>query len=292
MVGMRKAAWVCIMCMFIFLSMVSIIALPINADLITTVTADVDQDEQDVDVSPGSRGSVTLTGIIDAENYNTAVPLAVDLWTESTIGNASVTPPSIVFQGDKISDTFQISVKVPMGTSASEDHSCAISGTWVQGGRSGEVEGDTCKIIILPYYIPDISCEDGAKTIIKGESAIFNLLLNNTGNTDDVVKVEIVNKEELKVNGINTYDLSDIIIAENSSKEFKIRASTSEDSPTLNEIEVIATSMMDEYPNTDTLFLIIHARQKDPVDYLLDPMVIVIIAVVIIVGIVVYVKKK
>jgi hypothetical protein len=292
MVGMRKAAWICIICMFIFLSMLSIISYSTYGDLITTVTVDINEDELAVDVSPGSRGIVTFTGTIDAENYNTAVPLAVDLWAESTVGDAWVSPPTVVFQDDKHSDVLHLTIEVPIGTSASEVHSYTISGIWQQGGRSGDVEGDTCKIIILPYYLPDISCESQYKDIHKGESAIFDILLNNSGNTDDVVRVEIVNNEELKAHGFSTYKISDITIAENTSKEFTLRASTSKDSLDRHSIEVIATSIMDEFPNSDTLILIIRAREINPIETLLDPMVLTIIAVVIIVGIVVFVKKR
>lgn len=292
MVEMRKAALGFVVCLLLLFSFINLFSTPTSADLITTVTAEVDQDELSVDVSPGSTGSTTFTGVVTVQNINSATPLTVSLESESTVGTSVITPPSMVFQGGKTSDSFQVIVNVPLGTTASEDHTGTVSGTWVQGGRSGEVEGDTFKIIISPFYRPEISCDSRGRNITKGESATFDILLNNSGNTDDVIRVDIENREELMDRGIEIGEISDMPIAEGGSKEFKLRVTTSRDTPVLNGIDVIATSIIDEESNIDYLYLTVYARDKSPLEVLFDPTVMIIIAVVLIVGIVVFIKKR
>lgn len=289
---MRKVVCICIMCMFIFVSMFSMLSFSSTADIITSVTANVNEDELSVDVSPGSHGSIVYTGIVEVDCYNTATPLIVELHAETSVGHAVIDKPSMVFQGNHQSDTFQLHVSVEIGTSASEDHSGGVSGTWTQGGRSGAVEGDTFRIIILPYSLPVISCNEPNRNITKGDSVTFKIRLNNSGNTDDVIGVEIEDIEELNAEGIDIKEISDMSIAEGGSKEFNLKVKTSEDTPVLNSIFLVATSTVADEPTDDSLFLTIHARDKELLEVIFNPSMFIIIAVVVMVGIVVYVKRR
>ena len=276
------------------LSIFSVIPFTSSADPLTTVTVDVIQDVTTVDVSPGSVGYAVVQGNVTVDDYNTATPLIVNLNAQATVGSAIIDKTQMVFQGSKKSDTFQVNVQVPIGASASEDNSCTVSGTWQQGGRSGTVEPDTFKIIILPYYLPQISCDSPEKEITQGNSVIFNLLINNSGNTDDIFHVDIRNRAQLKENSITINEIDDIPIQEDGFEEIELKVRTSEETSVReNEIHIVVTSTVDEEPEEIEYELTVQINERTIGEKILSsPIIPIIIVVVIIAVIVVFIKKR
>jgi hypothetical protein len=220
----------------------------------------------------------------------------VELLGNTTTGSVSISPSHAAFQGS--SDNVQeivVNVEVPLHTSASEDHMCTISGTWEQGTRSGQAEPDTFQIIVLPFYQPEISSEIPLKNVTAGDSVVFNLMINNNGNTDDVYQVDFLNKDELEENGITFKAINDIAIQEQGTHDVELVVHTSSDinGDRVYTIQVVIYSTLDDEPERIQYTLYIRVKEDSfDVGDIFNPLVIIIILVVLIVGFVVYIKKR
>jgi hypothetical protein len=267
-----------------------------EADPITTVIIQIEQSFGEVNVAPGSTGYFTLEGNVTCDTYNTATPCMVSLSADSTIGAITLSPSSMIFQGssDNVQE-FVMDVTVPLLTSASEDHLCTISGTWEQGTRSGQAEPDSFQIIVLPFYHPEISSEIPLKNVTAGDSVVFNLMINNSGNTDDVYQVDFINTDELEENGITFNAINDIAIQEQGTQdvEFEVHTSSDTNSGRVYTIPVVVYSTLDDEPKRTHYNLFIKV-QEDTFDVgdIFNPLVLIIILAVVIVGFIVYIKKR
>jgi hypothetical protein len=151
---MRKVGSIGII-LLLFLSALSTISYSANAGFLTIVTAEADG-MIEVDVSPGSTGVGVIQATITCTNYNTITPLIVSLYADSSAGQATLDKPQLVFQGSYQSEGVNITIQLPtITTSATDDYTCTLSGTWEQGGTTGSVTEDTTMIIVLPYYRKD-----------------------------------------------------------------------------------------------------------------------------------------
>jgi hypothetical protein len=267
-----------------------------EADLITTVIIQIEPLSREVDVSPGSTGIITAAGNVTCDTSNTAVLCWVELLGNTTTGSVSISPSHAAFQGssDNVQE-FVMDVTVPLLTSASEDHLCTISGTWEQGTRSGQAEPDSFQIIVLPFYHPEISSEIPLKNVTAGDSVVFNLMINNSGNTDDVYQVDFINTDELEENGITFNAINDIAIQEQGTQdvEFEVHTSSDTNSGRVYTIPVVVYSTLDDEPKRTHYNLFIKV-QEDTFDVgdIFNPLVLIIILAVVIVGFIVYIKKR
>jgi hypothetical protein len=267
-----------------------------EADLITTVIIQIEPLSREVDVSPGSTGIITAVGNVTCDTSNTAVLCWVELLGNTTTGSVSISPSHAAFQGssDNVQE-FVMDVTVPLLTSASEDHLCTISGTWEQGTRSGQAEPDSFQIIVLPFYHPEISSEIPLKNVTAGDSVVFNLMINNSGNTDDVYQVDFINTDELEENGITFNAINDIAIQEQGTQdvEFEVHTSSDTNSGRVYTIPVVVYSTLDDEPKRTHYNLFIKV-QEDTFDVgdIFNPLVLIIILAVVIVGFIVYIKKR
>lgn len=292
---MRKVGPLALVTILILISLISSFSFDANADLITNVYIQVEQESVEVDVSPGSTGVGEFNGNVTCDTYNSAEPCMVSLSADSPIGSVSLSPAGLIFQGT--GDTvqpFDGDLIIPLFTSASEEYTVNIFGTWQQGGRSGMAEADSFQIVVLPFYLPAVYSDSPVKEITQGESTSYKLTINNSGNTDDIYQVDIANREELKNNGITIEEITDIAILEHGAEEIDLDVDTSSDTyARVYEIRVVASSTLDDDPE-ETEYIIALKVKEDTlgVEDIFNPMVLIIIVVVVIVGIFIYKKKR
>jgi hypothetical protein len=275
-----------------------------KADLFTTVTVETES-FCEIDVSPGSDGIAVVKGTVTCENYNTFIPLVVELSATPTVGTATIDPPSIVFQGSHMTEDINITVHVPLLTSASSEHTCNITGVWEQGPTSGPVIGDTFQVIIMPFFRVTIYSELPLKEVKQGDSTNFNLTVGNTGNCDDKYHLGIANREELESSNL-VIPKGKFDIQEGCKKNMNLEVHAASDTPVGEyQIELIVTpceSADEEYPldyEEYTLFLKVKKGSKantilgeDLEGLLISPLFLFIIVVIVIVAIVAMARKR
>ncbi len=294
---MRKAGSIGII-LLLFLSALSTISFSATAGLLTIVTAEADN-MVEVDVSPGSTGTVSIKATITCTNYNTITPLIVSLNAESSAGQATLDKPQLVFQGSYQSEDVDISIQLPIiTTSAMDDQTCTLSGTWEQGGTTGSVQEDTTKIIVLPYYRCVVYSTQPHEETIQREGAFFNLTIENTGNSNDEYRLDIENRDELEALNFSIPRLSKIPIEEGDLRIVQLFVGTCYQTHVGDyEIHVTVTSVGSEKNEEEvvsdsyTLILTVNnvaSLNENPQDeiaeILFDPLFIIIISIMAIVG--------
>jgi hypothetical protein len=304
LVGMRKASSIIVFAL-ISLSFFSLLSFSSKADLFTTVTVETEP-SCEIDVSPGSKGDAVVQGTVTCDYYNTFIPLVVELSATSTIGTATIDKPQIVFQGSDQTEDINVTVQVPLLTSASSEYTCNITGYWEQGPTTGPVIGDTFQIIIVPFFRVTIYGELPLKEVKQGESTTFNLRVENTGNCDDKYNIGITNREELESSNLIIPKLANFEIEEEGRKNINLTVDAASDTPMGEyQIELIVTpceSANEEYPvdyEEYTLFLKVKKGSKantilgeDLEGLLISPLFLIIIVVIVIVAIVVMARRR
>ena len=161
-------------------------------------------------MSPSSSCTATIQGNVTCQTTNPVTPVTVDLKATSTVGIAVITPPNIEFQGTQQTEDIQVIINVPLGETASTDHSCTITGTWQQGGQTGTVESSTTQVVSLPFSLCNIINTEIEKTAETGGSVDFTIKLENYGNCDDVYNIGVTNIDDLESKGITVDDIGDV----------------------------------------------------------------------------------
>lgn len=169
------------------------------------IAVTINQPRQTAYVKPGQDGIVTFTGTVEVK-----IPwdpsfqyLVVEL--EADAGGWPVSnPPALIFSRQTTMRTFSLSVQVPIGTSSKTKGELVISGRWSYspGILSGEVPPSTAIIVVDWYSQFDISCNDPIVEAERDDRVGISILVENEGNGDDRVRLEIENIEELNDKGI------------------------------------------------------------------------------------------
>ncbi len=129
-------------------------------------------------VAPGQDGIVTFTGTVTAQ-----VPYQPDIqylivYLECDAGGWPVTtPPEMMFTNEITEQSFQVQVKVPMGTSSTGNYSLTIGGTWrySPGALGGTISTISAVIIVDQFYDFDIGCREAVQEAERSETARFLL---------------------------------------------------------------------------------------------------------------------
>jgi len=290
---MRKAVIVLGSITLIFLFLLNIITFSTKADLWTTVSIEAES-QVEIDVSPGSSGlkifpiNVTCDTIFNED-------VIVELTANSTIGRISIWPRWLTFKdGGNQTIKGNVSIRLPRHISSYEVPKAILNGTWRVGPDIGEVEPFNIQIIVLPYSNLYVFCSFSFGHITQGESTSFDFFLNNTGNMNDLYRIEITNKDELKNKGITISVPKEIYLAEGDSDEIEVKVRTSFDTP-LNQfhrIDIVFTSVISEDPYQYNYSIAIRLK-PGIIWYLTHPISIIIIAVVlIIIGIILFVRRR
>ncbi len=198
----------------------SLITVPEKSEgsQITMVHTSITPASQEVDVSPGSTGSVLFQGSCEAEIYG---PLPVVVNLQATVqggGTAAVSPQSFTLSNQKTSQSLSISVVVPILISRNTQIKVQISGTWKQGASMGDVGGSEAQIIVLQYYKFMVYSDNPYQQISPGDSVVFPLKIENLGNGQDTYVTTIENEEELVSAGWTLTPIPKLTVDE---KQFK-----------------------------------------------------------------------
>jgi hypothetical protein len=133
--------------------------------------------------------------------------------------------------------------------------SCSVTGYWERGTTNGTVTPDEFLVIPLLFHGFVISIEDPLIEVTKGESAYFNMTINNTGNIEDNFRVNITNREELESSNLNIPILPTSTLVEGGTKTFMLAVHTSSDTPVGDyQIHVNVTSVGSEGEGEEIVF--------------------------------------
>jgi hypothetical protein len=294
---MRKAGAILLAANLIFLSGLSLLSNSTSAGAFTTVTLGPEYQDIEIDVSPGSEGVGTAQINVTATTGSPA-PLSVQLSASCPGAAVSIDPAGLLFQtvGTE-TKTVQVKLTFPILTSASEEIICRITGSWSQGATSGTVTPADISVQILPCCRMTIFSEAPAKEIHQGESTLYQMHLENTGNIDDAFSIKVVNQEELDDKGITVSLINQIHLDEGGFQNFEIEVNTKSDTDTRTyNINVRVESMTSEDESGPNVFedypLILKVKGNMDLKPSNILMIIGIVAVVSIVIIAIYKKRR
>jgi hypothetical protein len=169
------------------------------------ITIRIDQASQNVSVEPGNDGILVFTGMVEAVMpYSPDVQqLIITLMPEAEDWPVSQ-PPTLIFNSTVTELPFEVTVQVPIGTphmkeDSSSGYMLEISGRWSYspGITGGTIPTATALINVDPYFGLALGCNNPYISTERGETATFELIVINEGNTNEVVRLEIDNDREL-----------------------------------------------------------------------------------------------
>jgi hypothetical protein len=210
----------------------------------TVVTIELEERPVSVDVSPGSSGIVTVLGNVTCVKWGPD-QVKVALVGNSSEGGTSISPPNMVFggtSGSEESEEFTATAKVPQGSPCTESGTIIVSGTWVQGGLQYTIEPVSSIFVIEQYYMIDMLIADREYTIDAGEDVDFDVVLQNNGNGDDIIEIDILNREDLKKNGISLPSPSQLNVPYQLNKSANMKIGTSDETTGRYIIEISSLS--------------------------------------------------
>jgi len=178
----------------------------------TMVLTSLDNNIQNVDVSPDSNGQVQFTGTCDAV-FSSTDPIQVELFVNSTIGDGMVTPYNFNLTTAEQSMNFTATVTIPTGTSSSLTPLITVFGFWTQNGNTRNVSESSAQVVVLEYYQVHLTCLEQEK-VADGGGGQFMVTVANNGNCDDEYSAAVENKQDLEDQDIFISPIPDFEIAE------------------------------------------------------------------------------
>jgi len=159
-------------------------------------------------VGPGSDRIVTLTGTIqateplDIQAQFAVIELSVDCgsWFVTDIA------PIVLYSSSREA-RFSFSIQIPKGTpfetGSPQDRVFSVTGTWryEPGSLSGPVQPADFIIDVEQYYLFSIKCRTPNISTSPGGEFDLDLEIENQGNGDDRIVIDILNKDMLLKEG-------------------------------------------------------------------------------------------
>lgn len=287
--NMRKVSWILVAVIFIYYFVTNPVSFSVIAEPWPTVTIEAEP-QAEVDVSPGSRCLTTVTGNVTC-NSSTLDDVTVRLSLERDKCRGVLSPPVMYFEGiGTETKDLRVNISLSMKTSSYERPTATIIGTWEQGVLSGEVEPFTIQVIVLPYNRASIRLY-GPREVIAGESTAFPIRIHNEGNLDDRYRMEVVNLDKLKSDGITVELIEDMDIKRDYTVDLDVNVRTSSDTPVkVHRIDIITTSLELEEPKIYEYSLYLRVKSRI-IQILTNPLTLIIMFVVIITLIVAILRK-
>ncbi len=189
-----------------------LIAAPEETDGAIGVAIYINMDEiqKTIQVIPGMGGVVTFTGEIHADNLADLNAQVVLITLQATVPDepdwhVTDIPLLIASQSQSII-SFSFSIRVPLSSITSgmdEVRRAIITGSWIfePGFIQGEVPQTECTIFIGQYYQYTVTSNMPYIQTSPGGEIDVVLEITNQGNGDDIVIVNVHNKEFLAQEG-------------------------------------------------------------------------------------------
>ncbi|MGA1821837.1 MAG: choice-of-anchor T family protein [Thermoplasmatota archaeon] len=166
-------------------------------------------DTKTLDVHPGTSGIVSFYGEISVTNPIDiqAQYMTLDLYINADPWEATELPTLIVMPGmNKVNFTFSIIVPhgVPYAAGNNTVHEFIIGGSWAYEPDllfSGDLEEKNFMILAKQYYQYSLSMKKPYIQTSPGGTFELELMIENNGNGDDQIVVDIHNREGLEADG-------------------------------------------------------------------------------------------
>jgi hypothetical protein len=175
------------------------------------IRIELSQTKQTAYVAPGQDGIVTFTGQVTVSiPWSPNIQYLVVTLEVSCLDWPTSVPPALVFNKAQRQQSFIISVQVPIGTPASVKAILFVNGSWQYspGITGGECDGASAMIIIAQYH-SFLASPKSAVTYVEEDSfGEVPFTIENLGNGDDRVRMEIKNVDELEEYGITAAPLT------------------------------------------------------------------------------------
>ena len=260
-----------------------------------TIHLTLDAHDREVDVSPGSNGTVSfeLEVICDLpEDLADDIFCSVILETKAHWWDVTMIP-QLNFTREVNHYSTQITVRVPINTSSEDDLDLEIWGTWAysNGNGTGQIELVRGHIDVVPFYELYIGCNNPEILAKVGERVTFQILVVNRGNSDILILLEVLsNSDHID---IGTYEGS-IFMAKGEARNitFTVRQEPSRSKE--SSIELIFTIEEDDHNIEYDQRVVLKTEPKLTTIFyeLRFTILVVIIVVVAIAAIVLYIYEK
>lgn len=186
------------LCLLMLASLIMLIPGKVEADAPCTINLGFQGPPLKVNLSPGNSSIIEINGEINCILYG-AGPKKVYLFAQSTIGSASISPSFFVFNGSNgtmKSDTFIVNSRLARGYSVMNSSIITVTGYFIQDGIHYELRSISQNVEIEPYYKIEVNTPPPQEIGI-GEFVSFPLRITNNGNSEDSIRIELLNCEEL-----------------------------------------------------------------------------------------------
>ena len=189
------------------------------------VTLQLDNEEAEVDVGPGSSGIANFTGTVTCDMRGAGQNVqAVDVTLHSECVWASIVAPSsftFVPWGEKTAE-FEVKITVPNFTPTRTMETVIISGTanTIPGPFIYSVEPVEGIIKILPYTNFILTCERPKKNTDAGNKVEFQVKIMNRGNYEESFNLRVSKSESNIGSDWNIMISEEKIVLEEFKEEF------------------------------------------------------------------------
>lgn len=273
---------------------------PVKASQLTIVTLELQEEQVEVDVSPGSSGVVLCQGTVTCKKWGPDT-VEVFLIGSSDTGGASVEPPNLVFDG--ISGTeetrsFSVSTKVPMGYTSTATPTITVSGTYNQGALTYTIPPASQMIVILQYYKIEVYIEDREVTVKSGENAKLEFVMVNVGNGDDIFEIDFENREYLQSKGFKLQASFEVQMIEDERKTISLEIGAPEDNSGayVAEISILSKGSLSSDVTMKEI-ISIHLKVTSSISgqigsIITSPLIIVIIIIVFVVAVFLKLRRR
>lgn len=196
---------------FLVLALVFIVRAPgeVEAAGPSIGTINLLPDTKTLDVHPGTSGIVSFYGEISVTNPVDvqAQYMTLDLFVNADPWDVTEIPTLMILPGmEKVSFTFSIIVPhgVPYAVGNSTAHEFTIGGTWAYEPDlifSGDLTEKNFIIMAKQYYQYSVQMKKAYIQTAPGGTFDLELIIENNGNGDDKIVVDIHNREGLESQG-------------------------------------------------------------------------------------------
>ncbi len=288
MVIMRKAGPLISTFFLIFIVIVNITSMPVIADPVVAFKA---PSEVKIDVSPGTLGKTVEFINVTCDN-TASQDVVVALSVQSINCSISYYPTVMEFkQNRKGTQSIWMNISVPLESSTSISPNITLSGVWMQEGSTGNVEPITIPVNIEPFYRLKIQSESYSIATHPGEPGLFNLRLDNEGNSDAKYTLNITNKDNLKKAGITIREYNDkFYMSEGMVRWMQLSAETS--SYTSTKTYSIALEFTSEESGKTFEYYLYLRVEPGIIQIMFSPIALLLIVFVIFVAIFYYRNKR